>query len=113
MRGRVAGGDDRGGLPVRVLLVSGLLLALMVAGVVSNYASGAPDGLERVATDQGFIDREREHAAGDSPLADYATRGVDDPWVSGGLAGVVGTLVVLGAGGGLFVLLRRRGHERV
>lgn len=100
-----------GRVPTRVLLVTGLLLALVVAGVASYYASGAPDGLERVATDQGFIDREREHTAGDSPLADYSTRGVDDERVSGGLAGVIGTLVVLGAGGGLFLLLRRRERE--
>lgn len=95
-------------LPTRVLVVVGLLLALLVAGVVSHYASSEPDGLERVATDHGFADRADEHAASDSPLADYGTTGVDDPRVSSGLAGVVGTLVVLGAGTGLFLVLRRR-----
>ena len=31
--------------------------------------------------------------------------------LSGGIAGVVGTLVVLGAGSGLFLVLRRRERE--
>ena len=102
-----------GRVTTRMLLVTGLLLALLVAGVASFYASGSPDGLERVATDQGFIDREQEHAAGDGPLAGYATSGVDDERASGGIAGVVGTLVVLGAGSGLFLVLRRREREPV
>lgn len=95
-------------MPTRVLVLVGLLLTLLVAGVVSHYASSRPDGLERVATDQGFLDRAEDNAAAGSPLADYGTSGVDDPRLSGGLAGVIGTLVVLGAGSGLFLLLRRR-----
>jgi hypothetical protein len=97
-----------GRIPTRVLLVTGLLVALVIAGLVSHYASGAPDGLERVAGDQGFGDRAQEHAVADGPLADYRARGVDDDRAAGGLAGVVGTFVVLGAGSGLFLLLRRR-----
>ena len=97
-----------GRMPTRVLLVVGLLAALLVAGVVSYYASASPDGLERVATDQGFIDRAEEHQSADGPLAGYETSGVDDARVSGGLAGVAGTLLVLGVGSGLFLLLRRR-----
>jgi hypothetical protein len=95
-----------------VLLAVGVLVALLVGGVVSIAASGSPDGLERVAEDQGFSDRAEEHAAAGSPLADYGTRGVDDARLSGGLAGVVGTLVVLGAGTGLFLVVRRRDRAR-
>lgn len=94
--------------PTRVLIVTGLLVALVVAGIVSFYASGSPDGLERVATDHGFIDQAEEHQAAESPLADYGMAGVDDARLSGGLAGVVGTLLVLGVGSGLFLLIRRR-----
>jgi hypothetical protein len=97
--------------PLRMLLVVGLLSALLVAGVVSHYASDSPDGLERVAEDQGFAAREREHAAAGSPLAGYGLRGVEDERAAGALAGVVGTLVVLGAGTGLFLVLRRRTRE--
>lgn len=95
----------------RGLLISGLLVALLVAGVVSFYASSSPDGLERVAEDQGFIGQAEEHPARESPLADYAARGVDDERAAGGLAGVAGTIVVLGLGSGLFLVLRRRERE--
>ena len=97
-----------GRVPTRVVLVVGLLAALLIAGVVSYYASASPDGLERVAMDEGFIDTAEEHAAAEGPLADYSAKGVDDERVAGGLAGVVGTLVVLVAAGGIFMLLRRR-----
>jgi cobalt/nickel transport system permease protein/cobalt/nickel transport protein len=97
-----------GRIPTRVVLVVGLLVALLLAGVVSHYASDSPDGLERVAADQGFSDTAREHAADGGPLADYRTRGIGDGRIAGGLAGVVGTVVVLGAAGGLALLLRRR-----
>lgn len=99
-------------VPTRILVVTGLLVALLLAGVVSFYASGSPDGLERVATDHGFLDSQTEHAAGDGPMADYSTRGIDDARLSGGVAGVVGSLVVLVLAGGLGYALRRRtDHE--
>lgn len=86
----------------------GLLVALLVAGVGSYYASTHPDGLEHVAGTLGFDDSGRSSATSDSPLADYETTGVSDARVSGGLAGVIGTVVVLGLGGGLFWLVRSR-----
>lgn len=95
----------------RRLLLGGLLIALLVAGFGSYYASSRPDGLDMVAETTGFSDREEQSAAADGPFADYSTRGVDDERVSGGIAGVVGTLVVLALSGGLFWVLRRRGPE--
>lgn len=88
----------------------GLLVALLVAGVASYYASSHPDGLEFVADQTGFLDSAEDSAAANGPLADYQTRGIDDARLSGGVAGVVGTLVVLAAGGGLFWMVRSRGR---
>ena len=88
--------------------VLALLAALLVAGVMSYYASSRPDGLEHVSQTLGFADAETGSPASSSPLADYETRGVDDRRLSGGLAGVAGTLVVLAVGGGLFWLVRSR-----
>lgn len=95
-------------IPTRVVLAVGLLVALLLAGVVSFYASSSPDGLERVAEDQGFLDSAGEHATADGPLADYQARGVEDDRVAGGVAGVVGAVVVLLVTGGLTYVVRRR-----
>ncbi len=96
-------------MSTRRFVAAGLLLALLVAGVASFYASSHPDGLEYVAEQTGFLHTAEDSAAADSPLADYSTKGVDDARLSGGIAGVAGSLVVLALAGGLFMLLRRRG----
>jgi hypothetical protein len=95
----------------RGLWLAGLLVALLVAGVGSWYASGSPDGLEWAAEESGFSDTARDSAAASSPLADYAVAGVEHERLSGGLAGVVGVAVTLVLAGGLTVLVRRRGRE--
>src|SRR5690606_19500552 len=82
----------RGGL--RPLLISGGLASLLLAGVVSFFASGHPDGLEYVAESEGFIDTAREHALGGFALADYGEVG----GIPVGLAGVLGVLVTVAAG---------------
>jgi hypothetical protein len=92
----------------KTFLVTGLLLALVVAGVASFYASGHPDGLEYVAGKTGFLDTADDSPAAGSPFADYGTKGVDNDRFSGGIAGVAGSLMVLAIAGGLFWLLRRR-----
>jgi cobalt/nickel transport system permease protein/cobalt/nickel transport protein len=97
----------------RTLIVVGVLVALLLAGVASFYASSDPDGLAKVSQDQGFAQSEKQHGAGDGPFAGYETRGLGDGRFSGGLAGVVGALVVLTiAGGGALVVRRRRTAEQ-
>jgi len=91
------------------LVGTGLVICLLLAGVVSLWASGNPDGLEFVAERLGFIDSAGEHATADSPFADYGTAGVDNARLSGGLAGLVGVVVVAVIAFGLMHLLRRRG----
>lgn len=95
----------------RTFFVATLVLALLVAGVASYYASSHPDGLEYVAQQAGFLDAAKDSPASSSPMADYTTRGVEDERLSGGVAGVVGALVVLVLAGGLFRVLRRREPE--
>lgn len=95
-------------MSTRRLTFVGVLVALLLAGMVSFYSSGSPDGLERVAEDRGFIATGEDSPVAEGPLADYSVRGVDDPRLSGGVAGVVGTLVVLVVAGGLALALRRR-----
>lgn len=93
----------------RAFFVSFLLVSLLVAGVASYYASAHPDGLNYVAQKTGFSNAETPHQTSDSPFAGYATQGVDDGRLSGGLAGVVGVVAMLALSSGLFWALRRRG----
>lgn len=92
----------------RTFVLIGVLVALLIAGVGSYYASSSPDGLESTAAQQGFGDTARDSATAGSPLAHYSTAGVDDARLSGGLAGVVGVVLVLALASGLVLVVRRR-----
>lgn len=95
----------------RTFLALSLLVALLVAGVASYYASTRPDGLNSVARQTGFSDRQEASRTADGPLAGYSTKGVSDARVSRGVAGVAGSVLVLGLSGGLFWMLRRRSGD--
>jgi hypothetical protein len=41
-------------------------------------------------------------------VAGYGVTGIENARLGGGLAGAIGVVVTLGAGGGLFLALRRR-----
>ncbi len=92
----------------RALVLVGLALAVLLAGVVSFYASTHPDGLEYVAAHAGFGGSQHASAAERSPLAGYSVHGIADGRLAGGLAGVVGVLVVAVLAFGLMRLLARR-----
>lgn len=97
--------DRRGTRPV---LIGILIAALICAGAISFYASTQPDGLNKVAADRGFDVTVRDHALDNSPLAGYATSGVQDARLSKGLSGVLGVGITLLIGTGVFYLVRRR-----
>ncbi|WP_314413023.1 energy-coupling factor ABC transporter permease [Streptomyces kroppenstedtii] len=92
----------------RKVWLAGLATSLVLAGFVSFYASANPDGLEKVAADKGIDAKAEDHAAADSPLADYGVEGLTDSRISGGLAGVIGVGVTVVAGTGVFWAVRRR-----
>jgi cobalt/nickel transport protein len=71
-----------------------LLLALVLAGVVSRFASGDPDGLSKVSEEHGFADKGTTH---DSVVGGY-----------GSVTGILGVLVVLGLAGGVTYAVRRK-----
>jgi cobalt/nickel transport protein len=102
-------------------LAGGLLVALLLAGVVSNFASSSPDGLDATARDgctfgdhdeitggTCMLQREQDHQMAGSPLADYGIKGISHPYVSTGLAGVAGVLISFAVGGVAVWLVRRR-----
>ncbi|GGK12866.1 hypothetical protein GCM10011583_51070 [Streptomyces camponoticapitis] len=92
----------------RGLLAAGLGTALLLAGVVSFYASANPDGLEKVAADKGIDKEVEEHAAADSPLADYGVKDISNARLSGGLAGMIGVGATVVVGSGIFYVVHRR-----
>ncbi|WP_432033127.1 energy-coupling factor ABC transporter permease [Streptomyces antibioticus] len=97
----------------RTLWTGGLVTSLVLAGFVSFYASADPDGLEKVAADKGIDKKVEDHAAADSPLADYGVKDVTNARLSGGLAGVIGVGVTVVAGSAVFWAVRRRRTDDV
>jgi PDGLE domain len=96
-----------GRLGLGAFVAAGLIVALALAFFVSPSASGNPDGLDKVAIDEGFADSETEHALADAPTAGYEVRGVDDDRLSTGLAGVIGVAVTFSVAGGVMLVVRR------
>lgn len=85
------------------------LVACLALVGLAPLASSAPDGLERVASAQGFKALEQE-----SPLkilAGYAFPGLENETLSTILAGSVGVLVLFALTYGLAWLIRRRNHR--
>lgn len=98
---------------LRAFLVAGIVVAACLAFFVSPWASGAPDGLNRVAIDEGFAATEAPNALDDVPTAGYSVRGVDDEGLSTGLAGVIGVAATFAVTAGVFLAVRaRRPSER-
>jgi cobalt/nickel transport protein len=89
-------------------LVSGFVVSLFLAGVVSFYASSDPDGLEKVAEDIGFIETAEDHTYADGALADYGVKGIENERASVGVAGVIGVIGTAIVGGALFTFIARK-----
>ncbi len=99
----------------RLLIVTGLGIALIVAIFVSPFASSDPDGLDRVSQDLAFENKAVEDAPAKrlpfyTVFEEYALRGVPET-VATPLAGLVGTLVTFGIAWGTGKLLIRRSNN--
>jgi len=86
------------------LLAIGLGFALGLA-LLSPLASSSPDGLERVAREQGFIERARD--APYSLIPHYLLPGIENEHAATILAGMVGVLLVAILTWAVAYLLRR------
>ena len=115
-----AGRRPRRSVGLRRFVVLGVLIALVLAGVVSAFASASPDGLDsvtragctfnargEVASGNCIAQQARAHGLESSPFAGYKTRGVGGA-ASTGVSGVVGVLATLAIAFGLAAALRRR-----
>jgi len=88
--------------------LSSFLVAIALAGGASYYASSQPDGPEKVADEEGFLDTAKDSAVADSPLSDYGILGLDNERLSVGLAGVIGVVATALVALALFTLLRKK-----
>lgn len=84
------------------------LAALSLAGGISFYASSSPDGLEKVAEDEGFLESAKDSALSNSPLADYGVVGLDSERLSVGIAGVIGVVATAVVALALFTLVKKK-----
>ncbi|AFY53788.1 ABC-type Co2+ transport system, permease component [Rivularia sp. PCC 7116] len=73
---------------------------LLVAGLLSLFASAWPDGLEKVAEDTGFIDlAEQVRISVPTPFADYTFN--ENEGIGTSIAGIVGSIVCFGVAWGI------------
>jgi hypothetical protein len=82
-----------------------VLFALLLA-ILSPLASSSPDGLERMAEDNGFASVATK--APFSLIADYIMPGVSSRAIATILAALLGTIVLFGIGYGLTKAFKRR-----
>ena len=68
----------------------GLAISLLVAALLSPFASAFPDGLERVAEDYGFLQTAEGQEAINSPIPDYVMPGIQNEGLATAVAGVLG-----------------------
>ncbi len=92
----------------KVVALSGFLFAASLAVFVSPWADPDPDGLTKIARQEGFAEREERHALEDSPLSGYAVKGVDNDRLSTGLAGFIGVLATFGLTMCVLTIVRRK-----
>ena len=86
-------------------MLIGLCAALLVGGFISLFASSRPDGLQRVATDKGFLRKGEVRPAVSAPIPDYALQGLKNKKLALSLSGILGTFLVFGVGYTAGVLL--------
>jgi len=75
-------------------ILVGLLIALVIGGLISLFASFSPDGLEKVAQDQGFLQQGDMVSALKAPFAGYMVPKIPSEKIAASLAGIFGTLIV-------------------
>ena len=98
----------------RKTLIVGIGAALVIGGLVSHFASSAPDGLEKTQEDLGAAEPvHKEVAAPPSPFAEYSLACLGEGFLSNAAAGAVGSLLVLAILLGTGYVLKRRARPPV
>ena len=81
------------------------VVSLVLAIMISPFASSYPDGLEKVAEDKGFLEKGEEWSLWNySPIPDYVFPGFGESPLATSIAGFFGTIFVF-IGGYLIALV--------
>jgi hypothetical protein len=88
-------------------ILVGIAVAVALVIFLAPNANSNPDGLEKVAAEQGIDSEARDHALADGPLADYGVSGVDNRYLGTWVAGLTGVAVTFVVGAGLVFIVRR------
>lgn len=70
-----------------------LIFFCIFAIIASLIASGYPDGLEWVAEKLGFLEQGEGKELISAPIPDYQIPWVKKPFIAGGIAALIGTLI--------------------
>lgn len=74
-----------------IFIALGIIIVMAV--FISPFASTSPDGLEKVAGDNGFL-----HTAKNiwrySPFSDYSLACIENKYISTALTGIIGVIIV-------------------
>ena len=94
-------------------IVAGLAVAFAIAVFASPFASSSPDGMSRVAINEGFGHTEKTSPMEDaSPIGGYAVKGVEHQHISTALSGAIGVAATFAIGIGAFHGLRLSSRRR-
>ncbi len=86
----------------------GLAVTIIVAAIISPFASSSPDGLEWVAERIGFAEHAAEVAIVESPLPDYQMPHIEREGFATAAAGIIGVALVALALYGVGRIVRHR-----
>lgn len=95
-------------ISTRAFTVGALLAALIIACVLSLWASHLPDGLTYVAGISGIAGEASPSVTDASPLAHYGASFVEHPWLSLAVAGAAGCTVTFALAWAVGRLSKRR-----
>lgn len=90
-----------------VFVLVGIAASVALVLLLAPNANPNPDGLEKVAAEQGIDSEVRDHAFAGGPLAEYGVDGVDNRYVGTWAAGVIGVVATFAIGAGVVYLVRR------
>ena len=77
-------------------IIFGIILAVCLVIFIAPFASKYPDGLERIARDKGFL--EKEEARLPAVISGYSFPGIKNEKLSAIIAGILGVIIVFLAG---------------